>query len=69
VAAVLHDRNLASLYCPRLVLLAGGAVAADGAPEEVLTEERLREVYGAAVTVGRHPENGRPVVLLRREEP
>jgi iron complex transport system ATP-binding protein len=68
VAAVLHDLNLASLYCPRLVLLAGGAVAADGAPEEVLTEERLREVYGAAVTVGRHPENGRPVVLLRREE-
>jgi iron complex transport system ATP-binding protein len=63
VLAVLHDLNLASLYFPRLVLLAAGEVAADGTAETVLTEERLREVYGAEVVVAPHPQNGRPVVL------
>jgi iron complex transport system ATP-binding protein len=41
VIAVLHDLNLASLYCPRLVLLHEGRLAADGPPAEVLTESRL----------------------------
>lgn len=63
VLAVLHDLNLASQYCSRLVLLSRGEVAATGAPEAVLTEERLREVYGAAVILAQHPQTGRPVVL------
>jgi iron complex transport system ATP-binding protein len=63
VVVVLHDLNLASLYCPRLVLLAEGRVCGDGPADEVLTEERLSEVYGARVLVSRHPQTGRPVVL------
>jgi iron complex transport system ATP-binding protein len=63
VIVVLHDLNLASLYCPRLVLLAGGRVSGDGAPEEVLTEERLSDIYGAEVLVSRHPQTGGPIVL------
>jgi iron complex transport system ATP-binding protein len=63
VIAVLHDLNLASLYCPRLVLLADGQVRGDGAPGEVLTEARLAEVYGAKVVVTRHPNADLPVVL------
>jgi iron complex transport system ATP-binding protein len=63
VIAVLHDLNLASLYCPRLVLLHEGGLAADGPPAEVLTESRLAQVYGAAVTVLAHPASGSPVVL------
>jgi iron complex transport system ATP-binding protein len=63
VLAVLHDLNLASLYCRRLVLLGGGEVTADGEPERVLTEDRLRTVYGADVVVGAHPQTGQPVVL------
>ncbi len=66
VLAVLHALTLAARFCPRLVLLAGGAVAADGPPGAVLTEPRLREVYGADVLVSGHPEDGGPVVLPRR---
>lgn len=63
VIVVLHDLNLASLYCPKLILLAGGQVAGEGSPAEVLTEERLSAVYSTSVLVTRHPQTGRPVVL------
>jgi len=61
---VLHDLNLASQYCDQLMLLAGGRVIADGPPEEVVTESRIRAAYGADVQVRRHPATGRPYVTL-----
>ena len=42
----LHDLGLAARFCTRLVMLHAGRVVADGPPAEVLTAERLREVYG-----------------------
>ena len=62
VLAVIHDLTLAAAFCDRLVLLDAGRVAASGGPTEVLTEERLRETYGALVSVITHPETGLPVV-------
>lgn len=46
---VLHDLNLATRYCDRLVLLDHGKVVSAGRPEEVLTPEVLEPVYGVAV--------------------
>ncbi len=45
VLAVLHDLPLAAHFFPRLVLLDEGRVVADGPSAEVLTPERIREVY------------------------
>lgn len=61
--SVLHDLNLAGLYCDRLVLLAHGRVAAEGAPADVLVAPRLAEAYGVPVHVTRHGATGTPVVL------
>jgi iron complex transport system ATP-binding protein len=69
VAVVLHDLNLAALYCTRLVLLAGGAVVADGAPADILTEARVRDVYGADLRRLPHPDHpGVPQLLPRRPQ-
>jgi len=46
LVAVLHDLGLASHFFPRLVLIANGRVLADGTPDEVLTDERIRDVFG-----------------------
>jgi iron complex transport system ATP-binding protein len=46
VVAVLHDLHLAARFFPRIVLVDRGAVVTDGAPEHVLSSERLREVFG-----------------------
>ena len=61
--SVLHDLNLAALYCDRLVLLAGGAVARVGTAEEVLAPDVLSAAYDARVHVGVNPLTGGPIVL------
>jgi iron complex transport system ATP-binding protein len=63
VLSVLHDLNLAALYCDRLVLLAGGRVIAAGAPAEVLAGALLAEAYGVPVHVGTNAVTGTPIVL------
>ncbi|WP_432542109.1 ABC transporter ATP-binding protein [Kineococcus sp. SYSU DK002] len=49
VVVVLHDLNLAAVYCDRVVLLSGGSVHAAGVPEEVLVPEILEPVYEVQV--------------------
>jgi iron complex transport system ATP-binding protein len=46
VVAVLHDLTMAARYCDRLLLVNRGELVADGTPQEVLTAELLRAVYG-----------------------
>jgi iron complex transport system ATP-binding protein len=61
ILCVSHDLNSAAEYCPLLVLMRDGVVVADGAPAEVITEERIADVYGAKVLVDEGP-SGRPRV-------
>lgn len=65
VIAVLHDLNLASLYCDELVVLHDGKVAAAGTPQAVLTVPLIEHVYEAATTVIAHPLTGVPQVMLQ----
>ncbi|MGC9668251.1 ABC transporter ATP-binding protein [Planosporangium sp. 12N6] len=65
VLATMHDLSVAGEYADRLVLLAGGRVAAAGKPAEVLTEELLSSHYGARVRV-LPGEHGPLVVPVRR---
>lgn len=46
VIMTVHDLNLASLYCQRLLLLNQGQLICDGSPEEVLTPKQLSQVFG-----------------------
>ena len=63
VLVVLHDLTLAASTCDRVVLLADGRVVDAGAPGEVITSELVARMYGRGVTVLRHPEDGRPIVV------
>jgi iron complex transport system ATP-binding protein len=51
VLAVLHDLSLARHFFPRLVLLDEGRIVADGAPDDVLTPERVAVVFGVDVAL------------------
>lgn len=64
VVAVLHDLNLAAMYCDRLLLLHRGEVACIGAPRDVLTAPRIESVYGARTTMRPHPTSGVPQMML-----
>lgn len=66
VAVVLHDLNAALANADRVTLLDAGRVVATGAPQEVLTAERIAAVYRQAVDVFPHPITGVPLVVPRR---
>jgi ABC-type cobalamin/Fe3+-siderophores transport system ATPase subunit len=57
-----HDLNLASAFADRIVLLEDGAIAASGAPEEVLQPELLSRVYGLEL----QKVSNQPVAVLPR---
>ncbi len=63
VIAVFHDLNLASQYCDRLLMIRDGSIVADGSPSDVLTPEKIHEVYGADVVTACHPATGRTILL------
>jgi iron complex transport system ATP-binding protein len=64
VVLLSHDLNLAALYCSRILLLDRGKAVACDVPERVITAELIRSVYGVDPIVTRHPESGRPQVML-----
>jgi len=60
VLCVMHDLNLAALYCNRLIFLKKGVVALDGKTEDVFTDENLSQIYETEIRVVRHPVTGAP---------
>jgi len=66
VISALHDLTLAAQFCDRLVLLAEGRIVADGQARSVLTEQAIRDHYGAEVKVLDDPEGGLVIIPLRR---
>jgi iron complex transport system ATP-binding protein len=68
VIMVLHDLNLASEYCQRLVLINEGRIHKIGRPEEVLNYQVIEEVYKTIVVVRKNPISSKPYILLVSEE-
>ncbi len=58
--AALHDLNLAAEYCDRVAVLREGRLVACGEPEEVLTSDRIAEVFTVRADHLTHPATGRP---------
>jgi len=64
VISVLHDLNLASEYCNRLILLNDGEVVKDGAPREVMDYELIEHVYKTRVVIKENPYSKKPFLIL-----
>jgi iron complex transport system ATP-binding protein len=58
-----HDLEAAAALSDRVVVLREGAIVAEGAPDEVLTEPLLRDVFGVQARLHRDGEGGLHVLL------
>lgn len=61
IIMVLHDINQAIAYSDNVIGMKDGKVLVEGDPEEVITEESIRELYGIELGVTR--VDGRKFVL------
>jgi len=68
VVMVMHDLNLASEYCQRLVLINEGRIYKTGTPQEVLSYKIIEEVYKTVVVVEKNPVSAKPYVVLVSQE-
>lgn len=65
VIAVLHDLNQAARYADNLVLMKEGRIVASGNPSELITAERVGEVFGIDAIVTPDPVTRTPMVIRR----
>lgn len=49
VLAIIHDLSLAMRFADRVALMQDGRIVTNGAPERVLTAERIADIFGVAV--------------------
>lgn len=70
IVAVLHDLNHAARYASHIVAMRDGRILAEGPPAEVITSQRVEEVFGLANIVVDDPVTGGPLVVpLRARRP
>lgn len=65
VVAVLHDLNLASLYCDRILMLHKGNQIRVGDPRDILQSSLIEQVYGTRPIVMEHPVHQLPQIILQ----
>ena len=63
VIMISHDLNIAAKYSAHVIMLYDGGIFRIGTPEEVITENNIREVYGVESKVV--IDEGRPHVIVR----
>ncbi|MBK3745316.1 ABC transporter ATP-binding protein [Paraburkholderia aspalathi] len=65
VVAALHDLNHAAMFCDRVAMMVGGSMVAFGRPSEILSSERIRNIFNVKAHVriegdSCHIQYGRP---------
>lgn len=63
IVAVLHDINMASRFCKRVVMLKEGVVEADGTPTEVVNKRNMETLYNMKLLLRENPLFEKPEIL------
>lgn len=63
IVMVLHDINLSARYADHIFALHTGRLIAQGSPADVITSERVKEIFGLDCTVIPDPVSGSPMVV------
>lgn len=64
VLAVIHDMNIASMYCDYVYGMKKGKIIEKGEVKEIFTKERIKNIFDVECEVIPHPINRRPVIIF-----
>jgi len=65
VIVVIHDINLASRFCDRIVALKAGGLLGHGPAEQFMTSAKLTEIYDVSMGILPHPESGAAIAYVQ----
>ena len=60
----IHDLNVASCYCDRIILLKKGKVVDVGTPEEVFVPQKIRYLFGIDTKITVNEATGKPNIVF-----
>ncbi|MEL0630443.1 ABC transporter ATP-binding protein [Psychromonas aquatilis] len=65
LVAVLHDLNHACRYADHLIVMKAGTIIATGAPNEIVTEQLIEQVFGLPCLILDDPISHTPLIIPR----
>lgn len=63
IVMVVHDLNHASLFADHIIAIKKGRILCQGTPEEVITEQNCKAVFGVFVDIMTDERTGRPLCI------
>ncbi len=64
VFSAIHDLNIASCYCDKIVLMKKGHIVNIGTPEEMFTPENIKELFGVESMVTVNSVTNKPNIVF-----
>lgn len=62
---IVHDLNLASLYCDKVILLHQGQLLKHGTPNQVFQTACINDAFNIDVAINTHPDKDKPFLIPR----
>jgi iron complex transport system ATP-binding protein len=63
VLVIVHDLNLASFYCDKILLLDGGRLIAHDASKKIFQRDIIKKSFGTDVFIESHPDTYKPYLI------
>lgn len=65
IITAIHDLNIATLYCDRIYALKNGKIIESGTPEDIITEDLIKDLYGVKSKIVKDEEDGTLNIIYR----
>ncbi len=69
VFSSIHDMNIAACYCDKIIMMKSGHIVKVGTPEEVMTPEMIKGLFGVDTEISVNPTTGKPNIIYLPDIP
>ena len=69
VFSSIHDMNIAACYCDKIIMMKSGHIVKVGTPEEVMTPEMIKGLFGVDTDISVNPTTGKPNIIYLPDIP
>ncbi|SFB26173.1 iron complex transport system ATP-binding protein [Acetitomaculum ruminis DSM 5522] len=64
VFSSIHDLNIASCYCDRVVFMKSGQIVGAGTPQEMFVPEKIKHLFGVDTKITQNPVTKKPNIIF-----